>query len=78
MTDDDDVMWAVILGPDGARWWISLIFIAILIGLWVVVSNNHAECAKMQCEKGQPVLMKHECLCVEKAVAPNDALPAIL
>lgn len=77
MTDDDDVLLAVVLFPEGSRWWISLIAITILIVLVLVVSDNRAECTKMHCESGAPVLMNHECLCVEKAVPPSDALPAI-
>ena len=62
MIDEDDVTFTALVAPSG---WIGLI---ILILVLVAYYSNQDECAKRSCPTGQtPVLMHHDCLCVERA-----------
>lgn len=73
MLDDDDLDFAVLVGPVGngsgcVGITLFLISLAVIIAIAVVVSQNHDECAKRTCpERQKPVLMHHECLCVTEA-----------
>jgi hypothetical protein len=66
MIDDDDVDFAVLAWPSGG-WVLAIIGAIVIIALLVVVERNKEECAAKHCDRGNPMLIKHECLCVEKA-----------
>ncbi len=61
MLDDSDFELAAFVGPGG------LIGLILLIVIFYFVSKNHDRCADMHCDHGQPVLMAHDCLCLDKA-----------
>ncbi len=61
MLDEDDLDLAVWVGPGG------IIGLIIVLVVWWCVHDNHEKCSERHCDKGLPVLMEHDCLCVEKA-----------
>jgi len=61
MIDDDDVTLWVLGGPGG------IFGLLIFIFMMYAACENTKECSQKKCDHGSPVLMKHECLCVEKA-----------
>ncbi len=72
MIDDDDVLAAAILTPAGGRGAfgciLTILSLALVIGLAVAASQNKDECGKRTCENGsEPKLLKGECLCVSTA-----------
>lgn len=60
MIDDDDAMFATLIAPGG------LIGLLIVIAFWWAACHNKEECSQRKCDTGAPVLLKGECLCVEK------------
>lgn len=68
MIDDDDVDFASFAWPAGGLF-ISLLGLVVIILLWYTADKNKTECAAMKCKmmSASPKLIKHECLCVEKA-----------
>lgn len=66
MIDDDDVTFFALsaspVGPIG-----FVVCIAIMIVLGCIAASNADDCAQMKCATGEPKVIKHECLCVERA-----------
>jgi hypothetical protein len=65
MLDDDDLEFTALAWPAGGLV-ITLLGLILLVLVWVAVSKNKDECAQQHCRTGSPVLMHHECLCVER------------
>lgn len=61
MLDDNDLDLVAFAGPGG------VVGLLILLIVWWCVHDNHEKCSDMHCNRGRPVLMAHDCLCVEKA-----------
>lgn len=66
MLDDNDLEFTALAWPNGG-WILGILGVAVVVIMAIIVSGNHEECAKKHCDKGTPVLMENECLCVEKA-----------
>lgn len=66
MLDNDDLDFAILAWPSEG-WVIGILGVIVILILAAVVASNEDTCAKKHCERGNPVLMKHGCLCVEKA-----------
>lgn len=64
-SDIDDVVELGVLMPNSAPG--CLLWIALLIVVAVLVARNREECAALHCPEGEPTLLNHECLCVQKA-----------
>ena len=61
MIDYDDAGDFAMFGPVG------IVGLIIVIILFVCASMNDDDCQKKKCANGEPRLMNHDCLCVEKA-----------
>lgn len=67
MIDDNDLDFLVLaFNPRSLLG--GIVCAVILIVVYLVVQDNHAECEAKHCPDGQkPALMAHECLCVTEA-----------
>lgn len=61
MLDEDDLDFAILVGPGG---WFGILLVIIIA---IFVYRNTEECEARHCDHGKPVLMRHECLCVDEA-----------
>lgn len=67
MLDDDDVddFWlAMLFSPPG---WLGLVLCVLFILVAVQVCSNKDECARKRCDRGKPVLMENDCMCMDRA-----------
>lgn len=70
MLDDDDVDFAILMWPSGG-WVVGILGFILIVVMLLIVQNNKNECSEMRCARGgSPILMHHECLCVERPVSP--------
>lgn len=63
--EDADMMWMIALIGDN-----PVLFVLGLIAAGIVAfiaCQNDDECSKRHCDRGHPVLMEHDCMCVETA-----------
>lgn len=63
MIDDHDIDFAILSTPGGLIG--SVVTLAIVIVLCLIVRDNRIECESHHCERGKPMLIEHECACVE-------------
>lgn len=68
MIDDDDVDVAAATWPAGGLF-VALLGLAVIALLWYLADVNKAECAARVCKNlsSRPMVVKGECLCVERA-----------
>jgi len=66
MLDDDDAMFATLAWQPTSL--LGLVVGGIILALiWFQACSNAGECGKRHCEHGKPQLVKHECICTERA-----------
>lgn len=67
MIDEDDAMWVTVLMPSGGGPFGFLFAVTVIALVWWKACSNEDACSHRHCDRGSPVLMHHECLCVENA-----------
>lgn len=68
MIDEDDALLATVLASDSAFGPVSGFVVLVFLGfIWWGACHDKAECQQMHCAHGAPVIVAHECACVEAA-----------
>lgn len=68
MIDDDDVEDAALLLNTASSLTSYLFLFVILVVLLLAYLANEDECSRLRCPQEQsPILIKNECLCVDRA-----------
>ncbi len=67
MIDDDDVDMMILSAPTNGGWVGGLIVLVAVLFLALLAHLDREECGRRACVRGEPMVVNHECFCVETA-----------